>query len=284
VGAKVWLTTDDEPPTWQVSTVLSSSVASTTVGPVGVVGQLNVSYNGPVPVTFTFDDFSANPMVGLGAWEIQRTDRWTDYQTIMAATSFPTATFNDFEPRVGVESTYQVRLCHELDFCGNWSSSVSDTVAQPGVEGDCVDGSVLIFTSNVNQDGSGALAHIAVWDGTPSEAFEFVEAGSVRFQPMYNRDYQVAFHGTERGGETFDRVLLMNNAAVNLINYEQLFSTLRDLAWDDLPYVAVRDEHGSRWLANVRVPNGTVQPPSRIPQFSQVSITEVTGTAYPVDP
>lgn len=284
IGAKVWLTTDDEPPDWQASTVLTNATSYNTVGPVGVASQLNVSYDGPVPVTFTFDDFSANPMVGLGAWEIQRTDRWTDYQTIMAATDFATATFNDFEPRVGVESTYQVRLCHELDFCGNWSSSVADTPAQPGVEGDCVDGSVLIFTSNVNQDGSGALAHVAVWDSTPSESFEFIEAGQVRFQPMYNRDYQVAFHGTERGGETFERVLLMNNAAVNLINYEQLFSSLRDLAWDDLPYVAVRDEHGSRWLANVRVPNGTVQPPSRIPQFSQVSVTEVTATAYPVDP
>jgi hypothetical protein len=284
VGAKVWKETDDEPPDWQVSTVLSNATNITTVGPVGVYANIGLSYNGPTPVTFTFDDFSANPMPGLGAWEIQRTDRWTDYQTIMAATSFANATFNDFEARVGVESTYQVRLCHELDFCGNWSSSVADTVPEPGVEGDGVDGSVLIFTSNTNQDGAGSLAHVAVWEGTPSEEFGFIEAGGVRFQPMYNRDYQVAYHGTERGGETFDRILLMNNAAVNLINYEQLFSSLRDLAWDQLPYIAVRDEHGSRWLANVRVPGGTVQPPSRIPQFAQVAIAEVTGTAYPVDP
>jgi len=284
VGAKVWRETDDEPPDWQVETVLSNATNITTVGPVSVHANIGSSYNGPTPVTFTVDDFSANPMPGLGAWEIQRTDRWTDYQTIMAATTFPTAIFNDLEPRVGVESTYQVRLCHELDFCGNWSATVADTPPAPGVDGDCVDGSVLIFTSNVNQDGSGALAHIAVWDGTPSENFEFLEGGMVRYQPMYNRDYQVAFHGTERGGETFDRVLLMNNAAISLINYEQLFQYLRDLAWSDLPYVAVRDEHGSRWLASIRIPGGTVQPPSRIPQFSQISITEVTATAYPVDP
>lgn len=284
VGAKTWLTTDDEPPDWQVSTVLSSATNISTVGPVGLYTNVSSSYTGTLPVVVSYDDFSANPMPGLGAWEIQRTDPWTAYQTIMAATDFANATFNDLEARVGVESTYQVRLCHELDFCGNWSSSVADTVPEPGVEGQCVDGSVLIFTSNTNQDGAGSLAHIAVWEGTPSEAFEFIEAGQVRFQPMYNRDYQVAYHSTERGGETFDRILLMNNAAVALINYEQLFSSLRDLAWDQLPYIAVRDEHGSRWLANVRVPGGTVQPPSRIPQFSQVSITEVTGTAYPVDP
>ena len=60
--------------------------------------------------------------------------------------------------------------------------------------------------------------------------------------------------------------------------------TLLHLAWQELPYVAVRDEHGSRWLAAIQVPNGTVQPPSRIPQFATVKITEVTATAYPVDP
>lgn len=281
LAAKVWKTTDDEPPDWQLNLTTTSTPATGSVG-VGVI--LDPGYNGPTPVVFTVDQFSANAITGLGGWEIQRQDAYTDWQTIMSASDFTTVLFNDFEARVGTESEYQARVCHELDFCGNWSSSVLDTITTPGVDGDCVDGSVLIFTSNVDQDGSQALAHIAVWDGTPSELFTFIEAGQVRFQPMYNRDYQVAFHGTERGGETFDRVLLMNNAAVSEIAYEQLFSTLRDLAWAELPYVAVRDEHGSRWFAAVQVPGGTVQPPSRIPQFAQVQITEVTGTAYPVDP
>jgi hypothetical protein len=239
----------------------------------------------PTGVYYHRLSWSATPAItGFGGYELQRQDPWTDWQTIMLASSVAVTGFSDFEARVGVQSDYRVRACHELDFCGPWSSTVSATIPTPGVTGTNVSSSVLIFTSNSRQDGSDVLAYSEIFDGTPAETFTFLEASGVTLQPMYNRDYQVAYHGTERGGESFSRVILTNNAAVSLINFEQGFQALRDLAWDSVPYVCVRDNHGSRWLANVTVPTGTIQPPGNSLQFAGITITEVTATAYPVDP
>lgn len=237
----------------------------------------------PTGVYYNQLSWSTVPAItGFGGYELQRQDQWTDWQTIALYTDRTLHDFSDFEARVGVQSDYRVRACHELDFCGDWSATVSATIPMPGVTGTNVDSSVLIFTSNTHQDGSSMLAYSEIFDGTPAETFTFLEANGVTLQPMYNRDYQVAYHGTERGGETFQRVLLTNNAAVSLINFEQGFQALRDLAWDALPYVCVRDNHGSRWLASVTVPTGTIQPPGNSLQFVGVTITEVTATAYPV--
>lgn len=223
-------------------------------------------------------------ITGFGGYELQRQDAWTDWQTIMLASSVAVTGFSDFEARVGIQSDYRIRACHELDFCGPWSATVSTTIPVPGVTGTNVSSSVLLFTSNSRQDGSDTLAYSEIFDGTPAETFTFLEAAGVNLQPMYNRDYQVAYHGTERGGESFSRVILTNNAAVALINFEQGFQALRDLAWDSVPYVCVRDNHGSRWLASVTVPTGTIQPPGNSLQFAGITVTEVTATPYPVDP
>lgn len=277
---KAWLTGTAEPEEWGATATDSSLTAA---GRVGVGAILGASYSGSLPVVFSFENLTAVPF-GFGGYELQRMDQWSAWETIMLATNPALQTFNDFEARIGVESSYRIRACHELDFCGEWSSVVSATIAAPGVTGSMCESSVLVFTSNSRQDGSDTLAHIAIWDGTPAEQFAFIEASSVRMQQMYNRDYQVAFHGTERGGEQFERVLLMNNAAVSIANFEQGFQALRDLAWDSIPYVAVRDEHGSRWLATVIVPNGTYQPPQHSLQFASITVVEVTATPYPVNP
>lgn len=275
--AKIWLDGTDEPGAWLLNVVDSSLTAA------GFVGVLTSTTGGSHPYTFSVKDFSAT-MVGFGGLELQRRDAYSDWQTIMLATNFATSTFADFEARVGLESEYRIRACHELDFCGPWSDTVVETIPEPGVDGVNVDSSVLIFTTNSFQDGSGSLAHVAVWDSTPSETFTFLEATDSAFQPMYDRDMRVYFHGTERGGQTFQRTLLMNNAAVGLMNYEALFSGLRDLAWDSVPNICVRDEHGSRWFAAIQVPDGAVQPPDKTGQYAPVAITEVASIPAPVDP
>lgn len=272
--AKSWNIETPEPPKW---TAVATDTSLTTAGRVGMR-----AFVGDAAVTYNVDDFTAQ--WGFGGFELQRQDRWTDWQTIMLATSPLVASFNDFEARVGVESEYRIRACQLLDFCGTWSSTVANTIPTPGVTGTNVDSSLLIFTSNARQDGADTLAYSEIFDGTPSQTFAFLESAGITMQPMYLRDYQVAYHGTERGGESFSRTLLFNNAAVSLANFESAFQSLRDLAWDSVPYICVRDEHGSRWLANVAVGSGTIQPPGNSLWFTEVAITEVTATAYPVNP
>jgi hypothetical protein len=98
---------------------------------------------------------------------------------------------------------------------------------------------------------------------------------------MYRRNFQVAFKGTERGGEAFTRQILVQAAAVALPRLADMHS-LRDMAWADLPYVAVRDDIGDRWLAAVNVPTNKVW--KRKIYLAQVGIVEVSDTPYPVDP
>jgi hypothetical protein len=74
--------------------------------------------------------------------------------------------------------------------------------------------------------------------------------------------------------------MLIQRAAVTRARLANMTS-LRDLAWDTLPYVCVRDELGNRWFANVLVPSGTVQNKRRI-YLAQIKVTETTDTAVPV--
>src|SRR4029078_350986 len=156
----------------------------------------------------------------------------------------PTATLNfkDYEARVGVLSSYRIRTCDALTFCGPWVTG-SGAVPTPGVtiSGDGV--GVLIFTSN--RAPLSNLAYTMVWNGQPTEVFVFPEADSQVLQKMYGRDFQIAFRPLERGGEQFERIILVQAAAVPLPSLANI-RTLRDLAWADLPYVCVRDELGNR--------------------------------------
>ena len=102
----------------------------------------------------------------------------------------------------------------------------------------------------------------------------------VTYQPMYGRDGGVAFHGTERGLEAFNRTVLLHAAA---IDPERLANaaTIRNLAWADLPYVCVRDDIGDRWFASVRVPNVNARL-NRTRYMARLEIVETTLTPYPV--
>ena len=221
------------------------------------------------------------PVTGFGAYELQRWDQVTDWQTIMLASSPAITGFNDYEARVGLASVYRVRATNLYDFAGGWSTQVTGTVESPGVQGCNVDGGVLIFTTNEDQTGASNLAYSPNWERTAEEAFDFPEADQVTFQRMYGRDGSVAFHGTERGLEHFTRLLVIQQAAIDPIRLANLRS-LRDLAWADLPYVCVRDDIGDRWFANVRVPGDNVR--QRALYMATVDITEVTQTASPTDP
>lgn len=219
------------------------------------------------------------PASGFGYYELQRSDADDpgDWFTIMTGGSPLVTGFSDFEARAGVESSYRIRFVHHLGFEGPWSSVLSSTLPAPGVLGSSGGNGVLIFTSNERQDGSSNLAYVQIWENDPSETFEFIEAGQVQFQTFYQRDFQVAFHGTERGGERFQRTILVQAAAVPTGRIRDGFRSLRDMAWEDTSYVCVRNELGDRWLSNVLVPDGDVRRNRRL-YMAGITVTEVTGT------
>lgn len=223
-------------------------------------------------------------MAGFGTVEIQRQDDVdTDWHTVMACSERRVAVFFDYEARVGVESRYRARVTNSYGFAGPWSPVAAATLTAPGVVDTLPSGGpVLLFTSNARQDGSASLAYRMAFDGSPSEDFTFLEAEQTVLQRMYERDYQVAFRGRERGGEQFSRTVLVQAAAVPPPSLANMRS-LRDLAWADLPYVCVRDELGNRWLAAVAVPSGSVRNRRRL-YLARIDVVEVTNVPFPVDP
>lgn len=222
----------------------------------------------------------------FGYYELQRMDEVdTDWQTIMKATSISVSGFNDFEARTGMASSYRIRTVNIYEFASAWSPTVSGSVPAPGAgDSECISsGHLLLFTTNEEQDGSKNLAYSSVWlDNQVEESFAFPEADFVTMQAMYGRDFFVAFRPLERGGEQFQRDVLVQAAAIPPETLAD-FKSLRDLAWDDLNYVCVRDDDGNRWLAAVQVPSGNVLKNRKL-YIAPVQITEVTETPTPVDP
>lgn len=278
--AKVWGLGDPEPD-WMVS--YTDATPLSTGNNAGVIARDNTA--AAAPSTMMYDSFSvAPPDWGFGGLELQRFDYLTGtFETIMLASS-PTVTgFNDYEARVGVDSVYRIRNLNVYNFAGPWSTQVTGAPPTPGVTGGCADATgALIFTSNADQTGHSNAAYVMQWENTPDEVFSLPEADDVVFQPMYGRDGRVAFHGTERGLESFDRTLLIQAAAIDPIRLADV-KTLRDLAWNDLPYICVRDDIGDRWYANVRVPVVNARH-NRTSYMARVSIVETTTEPFAVDP
>jgi hypothetical protein len=274
---KVWPVGTVEPASWQLTftaTLLSG-------GSVRWASFVPSTVTNPLPFTVTFDNiFVLNLTLESGSIEIQRRDALTDWQTIMLATRPGCVShFNDFEARVGVASDYRIRTLNALDFAGAWVTG-SGMIPSPGVYGAGDANSVLIFTGNAAPTSS--LAYVMQWDGEPVEQFAFPEADTVALQRLFGRDFLVATRPLERGGERFARTILVNAAAVALPSLAN-FKSLRDLAWDDLDYVCVRDELGNRWFATVVVPAGDVRG-NRTIYLARVEVTEVTDVPTPVDP
>ena len=280
VRAKLW-DTDTAEPWWQL-TVIDSSL--TTGNDAGVYARDDTTV---ASTTFTFDNFTVRPPdFAFGYYELQRFDTVeTDWATIMKATGVGVTGFNDYEARVGTVSSYRIRGVDVYGFEGPWSSTVDLFLPTPGASGGCIDqGHVLLFTSNERQDGAINLAYASAWEAnqTVDEGFQFPEANFVQMQGMYNRDFFVAFRPLERGGERFQRTLLVQAAAVSPPTLGN-FRGLRDMAWDTVSYICVRDEDGNRWLATVIVPSGRVLRDRRL-YLAPVDIIEVTATPSPVDP
>lgn len=284
LSMKMWNADDqDEPNTWQLIVTDSTFTA----GQVGVRTIANTGNTNTLPLTFSYHMFWTSPLrENFSHYELQRRDEWTDWQTILTATSPGVTGFADTEARIGITSEYRMRSVNVHDFTGPWSVTVTGTALNPatGLSTDPTTHEILVFSSNTDQSGARVLAYSQVWENNPSDEMTYFEGeGMVQFQRMFGRDYQVAFHGLERGGVQFTQTLLVQNAAVSNPVLERAFLTLRDLAWASMPYVCVRTSNGDRWYAAVEVPSGTIARKRR-QQLVQVRVTQVTDTAYPADP
>ena len=225
---------------------------------------------------------SSAPISGFGYYELQRMDTIDTWATIAQISTVASTSFYDYEPRVGIVSSYRIRGCDLYGFCGLWSSTVTATLPTPGVYGTDGNG-VLIFTANEQQDGALNLAYTQQWEtNNPEEQFDFPEAGYVKLQEFYGRDFVTAFRPTERGGERFDATLLVQAAAVSAPVLENVFHSLRDMAWADVTQICVRNELGDRWFATVLVPDGRVKRNRRL-QLVRVQIIEVADTPCVVE-
>lgn len=195
-----------------------------------------------------------------GYYELQRRDTTMPadtWETIAKITTPFASTFDDYEARIGVVSTYRIRAVHVTGPYGPWSSSVSIAMASPGVTGTNVDHGALVFTSNADPTKNLAYTHTTAKPA--NQDFTFPEAGTAATLALYGRDYPVATRPAERGGVAFERTLLTNAVGVPSETMSDGFNTVRDLAWAPIPYVCVRDDLGNRWLATLTVPSGSVR-------------------------
>jgi len=276
--AKAWHSEDPEPDEWQIS---QGDTRLTTGRP--AVGSIAV---GTAPSVVFMYDFLAVPFPLVGStYQIERMDTVdTDWQVIMKATDLSLHSFKDYEARVGILTSYRMRMVDAYNFNGVYTSTVTSTIAAPGIAGTTVGtGShIMIFTSNERQDGSINLAYSNAWTDDVTENFSFPEAGFNQLQAMYNKDFYTVFRPLERGGEQFTRNLLVNAAAISPPTLGD-FRSLRNMAWDQVPYICVRDEGGNRWFANVQVPSGAVSHLRQL-YLAAISITEVTDIPSQVDP
>lgn len=282
VLGRVWKDETPEPDFWQLvaSTLPGDNITGTQAAAVSRAETGNLD----TPFNVEWLDFTTTNL-DISAFELQRFDEVDDeWHTIMLSTGLAVFEFNDYEARVGVESQYRIRTVNVLDFNGQWSATVASTLTVPGVVNAGADGnSVLIFTTNEVQDGMSNLAYVMTWEGDVAEDFAFREADSVELRALYDRDYVTAFRPLERGGESFSRSVLVQNAAVPSGRLQDGFRSLRDMAWADVSYVCVRNELGDRWLATVIVPGGRIQRNRRL-YVARIDVIEVTDTPSVVDP
>lgn len=277
----------------QAMPVPAGVTIGTAVQPLTAVDEYCGQDVGAVPTGITYITVEWTPtndaaVAGFAYYEVQRRDTTMDagvWETVATVTDVVQGTFNDYEARIGVASSYRVRFVHLDGYTSDWSATVMTTIAAPGVTGTLVGHSVLVMTTNHNPDAN--IAQAMVWEGSslPPQDFTFLEGTETVLQQMYQRDYRVAFRPLERGGVEFTRTLLVNSLGVPPRTLSDGFTGLRDLAWDTVPYVCVRDEMSNRWLTAVAVPSGSVRDVPRRGHLmlAQATFSEVTATPAPID-
>jgi hypothetical protein len=215
----------------------------------------------------------------FGVYELERQDDHdSTWRQILRSGNIASAAFFDVEARFGMASRYRIRVRNIYNVPGPWSATASVTMP-------ALDPSVWAFTSNHLTTSMFLAPQVGTGPEAPDFEPTFPEADQVTLQDTYNRDYTLAFHGTERGGVRFTLLLLANQGMVTVPVMDRAFTSFRDLAWADIPYVCVRTGEGDRWYADVQVPNGTIRNrrTARKTQLVAVRVIETMAAGTPLE-
>lgn len=237
----------------------------------------------PLPDTPPADTMTGVPLVELtwdasalgvlfGSYELQRQHPDLGWQTIASITDEAVAQFNDYEGRLGVQECYRMRLVQ----ADGSASFYTDTECATAPTGGCG------YTFTTNESPELNVAYPDMHGSRSERTYGFPEADEVQFRTMHGRDHQVAFRPLTRRGVAFERRLAIAGMAAPAAGVgPPAADLLRDLAWATLSYVAVRDQHGNRWYANINVPSMAVlafdNDGAHYHQV-QVQVVEVTDT------
>jgi hypothetical protein len=196
-------------------------------------------------------------------YELRRSeDGGTTWQTIATIATEATTTFDDYEGLRGVAACYQVRVIRLSDgVASTWSAQSCET-PQPI---DCE----LLFVSNVDP-----TLNVGYIDQTP-RSYDFLDAGAKVLYPVFGRDRQVAFAPLERLGDRWTINLIVSAVSTPVPEGRRVFDEILDISLAAIPYVAVLDSDGNRWLGCLQVPEGSRTEPGKL-YVVPATITETT--------
>lgn len=240
-----------------------------------LAAYLSLALEGPADLTATADSvafdnaepcgidavpFALLEWTGSGAgaefarYRLQRRDdvngEWSD---VAYLTAEALVTFSDVEARLAVESEWRLRTEGTTGAVSLWTDVAALTLAAAGCG----------YTFSTNWLPLDAVGYVDVYDSIAERGYEFGDAAEVQVRTFAGRDEYVMFRPTERRSARFQRRLMVRSfrgPTAGIIG-PAAFDALRDLTRATVPYIAVRDERGNRWLAGVIVPSGTVRQP-----------------------
>ena len=213
----------------------------------------------------------------FSAYEVERYDNTSGWQTIAVIRSAAVTSMDDHEARLGVASSYRVRQVRADGVASLWTGGVGHVVAEPSPPADACG---LWFTTNERPDLN--LAYLDVYDGGKAvRDFTFLDAPELVMLPMYDRDYQQAFHPTERRGVQFSRRVLVNSARAATPASARVFDPLRELSVAPVSAVCLRDHEGNRWYVALAVGTGELRQPGDL-AYMTFTATEVAEGPSPI--
>lgn len=212
---------------------------------------------------------------GFGSVEIERTNDGGDtWYPICHITDPDVAAFDDWEPKPNTEVRYRARVFRGDGVPSAYTDEATATVTRTACG--------LSFTTNEQPE-----LNVFYPDIQSPRSFTFPRE-STEHAP-HNRKYFVVFRSLEDRGSRFTTRIFIRGGDVDptgqpcvadaCTDYDlegvDAFQPLIDIAYADLSYVCVTNEHGNQWLASVGIESGDWN--AEVDEFEAViSVTPVT--------
>jgi hypothetical protein len=233
---------------------------------------------GDEPLPFARVTWAASADTAVVGYNVERTDDWTPaWEPVAYVDGRLTTTWDDHEPRIGVQSRYHVQVVRSDGVTGDWSAPASITLPTEHVS--------LALSSNA-ATGMGCV-YPEVWEGREADrGWKQPSADLVDYRRFHGRNDPVAFRPLERPGRRFNRTLLVSAGCLVPRPTLSVYDALNDLSHAPVPYVCVRDGEGNRWYASVLVPdelNRRADDQGNELWLADIEVTTVSDVPYAVD-